>query len=81
MGMSEKAGDLTYKTLTDGPYRFPAFWGPGNDWVPDHNWGGTGAVGLQEMLVQTLDDKIVLIPSWPADWDCNFKVTAPKNTA
>ena len=37
MGMTAKAAYLTYKTLTDGPYRFPSFWGPGNDWVPDHN--------------------------------------------
>ena len=31
--------------------RFPAFFGPGHDWVPDHNWGGSGMVGLQEMLL------------------------------
>ncbi|MHC4504549.1 MAG: hypothetical protein ACYTFI_14685, partial [Planctomycetota bacterium] len=23
------------------------------DWVPDHNWGGCGMIGLQEMLMQT----------------------------
>jgi hypothetical protein len=22
--------------------RFPAFFGPGHDWLPDHNWGGSG---------------------------------------
>ena len=80
MGVVDKAADLTYKTLANGPFRFPSFWGPGNDWVPDHNWGGTGAVGLQEMLIQTLNDKIVLTPTWPKDWDCDFKVIAPKQT-
>lgn len=80
MGMTGKAADLTYKTLANGPFRFPSFWGPGNDWVPDHNWGGTGSVGLQEMLIQTLDDKIVLTPTWPKDWNCDFKVHAPKST-
>ncbi len=80
MGLTEKAADLNYKKLKNGPFRFPSFWGPGHDWVPDHNWGGTGAVGLQEMLIQTLDDKIVLVPTWPADWNCDFKIRAPKNT-
>lgn len=80
MGLTDKAAKLTQQTLENGPFRFPSFWGPGNDWVPDHNWGGTGSVGLQEMLVQNLDDKIVLLPSWPKDWECDFKVHTPKNT-
>ena len=25
--------------------------GPGHDWLPDHNWGGSGSVGIQEMLL------------------------------
>ena len=25
--------------------RFPAFFGPGHDWLPDHNWGGGGHGG------------------------------------
>ena len=31
--------------------RFPAFFGPGHDWLPDHNWGGSGMTGIQEMLL------------------------------
>ena len=31
--------------------RFPAFFGPGHDWLPDHNWGGSGMTGLQEMIL------------------------------
>jgi len=30
---------------------FPAFFGPGHDWFPDHNWGGSGMTGIQEMLM------------------------------
>ena len=58
-------------------YRFPAFWGPGYDWMPDHNWGGTAMIGLQEMLLQTDGDRILLFPAWPADWDVHFKLCAP----
>jgi len=80
MGMTEKAAAYNTKKLQDSQRRFPTFWGPGHDWVPDHNWGGSGMIGLQEMLMQTIGDKIVLFPAWPKDWDVNFKLHAPKNT-
>jgi hypothetical protein len=48
--------------------------------VPDHIWGGSGMIGLQEMLMQTVGDKIVLFPAWPKEWDVDFKLHAPKNT-
>jgi hypothetical protein len=63
--------------------RFPAFFGPGHDWVPDHNWGGSGMVGLQEMLMAANpygDGKIYLLPAWPTKWNVNFKLHAPQNT-
>jgi hypothetical protein len=80
MGMVEKAEEFACKKLGNGDYRFPAFWGPGYDWAPDFNWGGTGVVGIQEMLMQTTDDKIVLLPAWPKTWNASFKLHAPKNT-
>lgn len=80
MGMTEEAADYNTRKLQDSPRRFPTFWGPGHDWVPDHNWGGSGMIGLQEMLLQTVGDKLVLFPAWPKDWDVDFKLHAPKNT-
>jgi hypothetical protein len=80
MGMAKEAADYNTKKLRDSERRFPTFWGPGHDWVPDHNWGGSGMIGLQEMLLQTIGDKIVLFPAWPKDWDVDFKLHAPKNT-
>ena len=75
-----EAVDYNTKKLQDSDRRYPTFWGPGHDWVPDHNWGGSGMIGLQEMLMQTIGDKIVLFPAWPQDWDVDFKLHAPKNT-
>ena len=63
--------------------RFPAFFGPGHDWLPDHNWGGSGMVGLQEMLMAADpygDGKIYLLPAWPKEWDVDFKLHAPQQT-
>lgn len=80
MGMTEEAADYNTKKLQDSQRRFPAFWGPGHDWVPDHNRGGSGMIGLQEMLLQTMGDQIVLFPAWPKEWDVDFKLHAPQKT-
>ncbi len=63
--------------------RFSAFFGPGHDWIPDHNWGGSGMTGLQEMLLAPepgKQGKLHLFPSWPKDWDVDFKLHAPGPT-
>jgi hypothetical protein len=81
LGLTDEARRLNKMKLSNGPYRFPAFWGPGFDWSPDQNQGGSGMTGLQEMLLQTTDDgKILLFPAWPVEWDVHFKLHAPKNT-
>ena len=79
--MTEEAVKYTLLKLQDSGRRFPAFWGPGFDWVPDHNWGGSGMIGVQEMLLQTNGDKIYLFPAWPKDWNVHFKLHAPGNTS
>ena len=63
--------------------RFPAFFGPGHDWLPDHNWGGAGMTGVQEMLLAPepgSNGKLHLFPAWPKDWDVDFKLHAPGQT-
>lgn len=80
LGLTSEAADLTVKKLENGRLRFPAFWGPGFDWTPDHNWGGSGMIGLQEMLLQTEGRKIFLFPVWPEKWDVHFKLHAPYET-
>lgn len=63
--------------------RFPAFFGPGHDWLPDHNWGGSGMTGIQEMLLASNpygDGKIYLLYAWPQKWDVDFKLYTTKHT-
>jgi hypothetical protein len=62
--------------------RFPAFWGPNYDWVPDQDHGGVLMKAFQTMLIQAdpYSKKIYLFPAWPEDWECNFKVHAPYET-
>ncbi|WP_316739521.1 DUF5703 domain-containing protein [Pedobacter aquatilis] len=80
LGLADEAAKLTIAKLKDSERRFPAFWGPGFDWTPDHNWGGSGMIGLQEMLMQVDGKKIYLFPAWPKDWDVHFKLHAPYQT-
>ncbi len=80
MGLTEDAKRYTLLKLADSGRRCPAFWGPGHDWTPDHNWGGSGMIGLQEMLMQCHGRQILLFPAWPLDWEVNFKLHAPYNT-
>jgi hypothetical protein len=60
--------------------RFPAFWGPNYDWIPDQDHGSVANAALQRMLLQCEDDKIIVLPAWPKDWDVEFKLHAPMNT-
>lgn len=80
LGLTEEAKRLTLLKLGDSGRRFPAFWGPGFDWTPDHNWGGSGMIGLQEMLMQCVGEKIYLLESWPSDWSVHFRLHAPGRT-
>jgi len=60
--------------------RFPAFWGPNYDWTPDQCHGGMLMKALQSMLLQSDGHKLYLLPAWPHDWDCDFKLHAPLQT-
>jgi hypothetical protein len=80
LGLTDEAFRLAKLKLADGPHRYPAFWGPGYDWTPDCNWGGSGMIGLQEMLLQEADGKILLFPAWPAAQDVHFRLHASGST-
>lgn len=80
LGLKEEAQRLASLKLKDSGRRFPAFWGPGFDWTPDHNWGGSGMIGLQEMLMQTDGERIFLLTAWPSNWNASFKLHAPYKT-
>ncbi len=67
-------------TRKEGQCRFPAFWAHGSDYVPDEDNGGNGVNALQLMLMQAEGRKILLLPAWPKNWDCAFKLHAPLQT-
>jgi hypothetical protein len=80
LGLTSEAAKYNLLKMTNAGRRFPAFWGPGFDWVPDHNWGGSGMIGMQDMLLQEANGKIYLFPAWPKNWNVHFKLHASNNT-
>jgi len=53
--------------------RFPLYGREGPDSCPDFDHFGAGSIALQRMLVLENDNKIFLLPAWPAEWDVDFK--------
>lgn len=60
--------------------RFPVFWGPNFDWIPDQDHGSVACIALQRMLLQCDDGRIHMLPAWPKDWDVEFRLHAPGRT-
>lgn len=80
LGFTNTAKNYAISKLADSGRRFPTFWGPGRDWIPDNDQGGSGMIGLQEMILQARGKKILLLPACPPDWDLDFKLHAPYQT-
>lgn len=77
----EAQGNAVYRARHhDAGSRFPAFWGPNFDWIPDQTHGGVMMRTFQSMLLQTEGKKIFLLPAWPKEWHCEFKLHAPQQT-
>ncbi|MBN2451065.1 MAG: hypothetical protein JXR77_11795 [Lentisphaeria bacterium] len=82
LGLAEDArqGLVLRARRRDANSRFPAFWGPNYDWVPDQDHGGVLMRTLQAMILQSDGNRILLLPAWPRDWDLRFRLRAPFRT-
>ena len=72
--------NIAERSYRPSEYRWPAYWGPNYNWRPDQDEGGVFQNTIQSMLLQYEGDKIFLLPAWPKEWNCDFKLNAPKNT-
>ncbi|MBI9061886.1 MAG: hypothetical protein JEZ14_07840 [Marinilabiliaceae bacterium] len=82
VGFAEDAQEDVIAHFTNGDkrMRYPYFWEAVNDWVPDYDNGGSASTALQQMLLKPVNEKIILFPAWPKEWNVKFKLHAPKNT-
>ena len=82
LGLTDEARSMLASNAANhhGGSRFPAFWGPNYDWVPDQCHGGNLLNTVQTMLMQCEGKRILLFPAWPKDWDVEFRLHAPYQT-
>lgn len=82
LGLTELTREYLLKNISalDPDVAFPAFWKPGSDYIPDFDNGGAFAMGLQHMMLQSVDDKILVLPAFPSSWNVDFKLHAFNNT-
>ncbi|GHT40873.1 hypothetical protein FACS189437_07070 [Bacteroidia bacterium] len=82
LGLTDEAknGILKNVSALEPDIRFPAFWKPGSDYVPDLDNGGVFTLALQQMILQNVDEKIYLLPAFPESWNVDFKMHAFGNT-
>ena len=82
LGLADEAAAnvLAKVANTHANFRFPTFWGPNFDWVPDQCHGGNLLTTVQEMLVQPVGEKILVLPAWPKAWSVRFRLHAPQRT-
>jgi hypothetical protein len=80
LGLADEAGRMVAKRfarLDHERTRFPAFFGPNFDWLPDQDHGNSTAVALQRMLLQWRGDEVIPMPAWPKRWSVRFKLPGP----
>lgn len=82
LGLTDTAAAYTQQNFATSHQgsRFPAFWGPNFDWIPDQDHGGVSMIALQRMLMQCDGDRILLLPAWPRQWNVDFRLHAPHGT-
>nr|WP_262910770.1 DUF5703 domain-containing protein [Wocania arenilitoris] len=85
LGLTEDAKDYLKRKMLAKSSRFPAFWDNYINFgtfcqTPDLDHGGAGMINLQEMLLQTKDEELRILPAWPKEWDVKFKLYAPNQT-
>ncbi len=82
LGQAENAKNYLIERAfnKDKNSRFPVFWGPGYDWVPDQDHGSILTATAQSLVLQTEGKNIYLLPALPKEWDVEFKLHAPYST-
>jgi len=82
LGLGDEAAQMVAANFArkNPQSRFPAFWGPNYDWIPDQDHGCVPMIALQRMLLQADNDKILVLPAWVKRWNVNFKLHAPQAT-
>jgi len=79
LGMTDEAKNEILIRLQNHnkEFKFPAFFGPNYNWIPDGDHGSTLAIAIQDLVIQSYDGQVYLLPAFPKDWNVRFKFAVP----
>ncbi len=77
LGLTDTAQSLVVQNFLASSSRFPGFYGPNNDWIPDQCHPNVASIALQRMLIQVDGEQVEFFPAWPTDWDVEFRQFGP----
>jgi len=79
LGLTEETKNEILIRLTNQnkEFKFPAYFGPNFNWVPDGDHGATLETAIQDMVIQSYDGKVYLLPAFPKDWNVKFRFAVP----
>ncbi|MBS1669307.1 MAG: hypothetical protein JST58_18195 [Bacteroidetes bacterium] len=82
LGLADYAKEILVRSAmaNDKRFRFPSFYGPNYDYVPDGDHLAMINATLQNMILQSEGGTIYLLPGWPKEWNLKFKLYAFQNT-
>lgn len=82
LGLTEeaKANLIAKLDFANKHHRFPVIWGPNFDWTPDQDHGSNLLTTLQDMVMQSYDGTVYLLPAFPKDWEVSFRLHTPRHT-
>lgn len=82
LGLTHYAKEILVRSVlsNDKRFRFPTFYGPNYDWIPDGDHIAVINMTLQSMLLQCDEQAIYILPAWPKEWNVRFKLHGFYNT-
>ncbi|MEO8415789.1 MAG: DUF5703 domain-containing protein [Ginsengibacter sp.] len=82
LGFTNYAREILVRSalVNDKRFRFPSFYGPNYDWLPDGDHLALINMTLQSMILQCEGEKWYVLPAWPNNWNVRFKLHAFNNT-
>jgi hypothetical protein len=82
LGLADSTAEVLVRSAlaNDARFRFPVYYGPNYDYTPDQDHASVMMKTLQSMIIQSEDERILLLPAFPKDWNVKFKLHGTKKT-
>ena len=82
LGLTDEVADIVKSRVANSsaPWRWPASCASNFDWLPDQCHGGNLMASVNDMLLQSAGEEILLFAASPPAWFISFKLYVPRQT-